>query len=57
MVLLCEDFEGGLLIKGLLKVLNQSIGVGSYYRFGNYAFDDFEDNLFIKLDITFDTGE
>jgi len=50
-------FEGGVLIKGLLKVLNQSIGVGGYYRFGNYSFDNFEDNLFIKLDISFDTGE
>ncbi|MEQ8910427.1 MAG: DUF5686 family protein [Vicingaceae bacterium] len=40
-------FESGIQIDRLLGFAN--LGVGGYYRYGAYAFDDFEDNWTFKL--------
>lgn len=40
-------FESGIQLDRLLGFLN--LGAGAYYRYGAYAFDDFEDNWTFKL--------
>lgn len=41
--------EGGLQIDNLLLSGFSGIGVGAFYRYGDWAFPDFKDNLAIKL--------
>lgn len=38
--------EGGIELNNLFSA---ALGIGAYYRFGHYAYDDFEQNLFLKL--------
>ncbi|MEM7109799.1 MAG: hypothetical protein AAF519_16355, partial [Bacteroidota bacterium] len=50
-------FEGGLLIRRMFKIRGMEFGGAAYNRMGNYAFDDFMDNVFFKLDVGIDLGE
>ncbi|MFQ5334810.1 MAG: DUF5686 family protein [Flavobacteriales bacterium] len=47
-------FESGLLINDLLKLNFSGFGIGIFYRYGHYAFPDIQDNLFLKLSLSFD---
>lgn len=42
-------FESGLLINGILSNPFYSIGVGGYYRWGNYSHTRWQDNFAFKL--------
>jgi hypothetical protein len=42
-------FESGLLLNGLYRQLVMGYGIGIYYRYGPYAFDEPVDNFAIKL--------
>jgi hypothetical protein len=50
-------FEAGILVRRLVRALGYSFGVGLYQRMGNYAFEKQSDNMFFKINITFDSGE
>ncbi len=41
--------EGGLRIKHILKSSYSTLGLGVFYRYGNYAYDNFEKNFVYKL--------
>lgn len=45
--------EAGLIINNILKSNFSGIGIGGFYRFGPYGFDNFKDNLAIKLSLSF----
>jgi hypothetical protein len=45
-------YESGLEINNLLKVSLFHIGIGSYYRYGPYAFSTPIDNFVVKLTVT-----
>lgn len=46
-------FESGLLLNNIISSPFTGIGVGAFYRYGPYAFDDAKDNLKIKMTLTF----
>ncbi|MFP4619859.1 MAG: hypothetical protein ACLFM7_00980 [Bacteroidales bacterium] len=46
-------FETGLMIEDLLGTNIFSYGLGVFYRYGPYAFDNFSDNLACKVSIKF----
>lgn len=46
-------FESGLLINNLLNMQIYTLGVGAIYRYGPYGFDNFHDNISLKLTIKF----
>ena len=45
--------EAGLVINNILKSNLSGIGIGGFYRFGPYGFNNFKDNLAIKLSLSF----
>lgn len=45
--------EAGLRIKNLYRSNFSTFGVGVFYRYGNYAFDEFKQNLVVKLALGF----
>lgn len=47
-------FESGFVVNGLLATPLTKIGVGTFYRYGPYAFDKVWNNFAIKVCITFD---
>jgi hypothetical protein len=49
-------YESGFLINNLLNLRIYSLGVGAYYRWGPYSYQRFEDNLALKISITFPIG-
>lgn len=46
-------FEGGIIMNGLLVSGFTQIGVGIFYRYGTYAYDDWRKNLFPKISVGF----
>ena len=46
-------FESGLVLDNLLKISISKIGLGAYYRYGAYSFDEIIDNCAFKLKISF----
>jgi hypothetical protein len=46
-------YESGLLINNLLNLRVYSLGVGAAYRWGPYSYPTFEENIAIKVSITF----
>ncbi|MGC3978138.1 MAG: hypothetical protein QM751_07875 [Paludibacteraceae bacterium] len=49
--------ESGLIINNILKIkyMNMfyfNLGAGGFYRYGNYKFDNLNDNLSLKLSMT-----
>ena len=46
-------FESGIIIDNLINSGYSSMGVGVYYRYGPYAFDNTIDNFGFKLSMTF----
>lgn len=44
--------EAGLQIYNLFRQSFNSFGVGVFYRYGNYTFDNYKDNLAIKVVLT-----
>lgn len=46
-------YESGLLIENLLVSGFNGFGIGAFYRYGPYAFDELSDNFVYKLSITF----
>ena len=46
-------FESGLLIDNIISSPISSIGVGVFYRMGDYAYDRFGKNLFFRLSINY----
>jgi hypothetical protein len=49
-------YESGFLINNLLNLRIYSLGVGAYYRWGPYSYPRFEDNVALKVSITFPVG-
>jgi hypothetical protein len=49
-------YESGFLINNLLNLRIYSLGVGAYYRWGPYSYSRFEDNVALKVSITFPVG-
>jgi hypothetical protein len=49
-------YESGFLINNLLNLRIYSLGVGAYYRWGPYSYPRFEDNIALKISITFPVG-
>ena len=45
-------FESGVIINGILSTQFSSIGVGTYYRWGNYAHTDWYNNFSVKITLT-----
>ncbi|MDX5481898.1 MAG: hypothetical protein LPK07_09460, partial [Hymenobacteraceae bacterium] len=45
-------YESGLLLNDIISSTFTGIGVGAFYRYGPYAFDDAKDNLRVKLTLT-----
>lgn len=45
-------YESGLLLHNIISSMVSGVGVGAFYRYGPYAFDDAKDNLRIKLTLT-----
>jgi hypothetical protein len=50
-------FESGIIIDNILGSSLSSIGIGLYYRYGPYAFEDNSDNFAFKLSIKFNLTE
>ncbi len=46
-------FESGLLINNILNMGFAGFGIGSFYRFGPYAFPAWNDNFALKLTLSF----
>jgi hypothetical protein len=46
-------YEGGLLLNNLFTSGFSGFGIGAFYRFGPYAYENTSDNLFIKFTTTF----
>ncbi len=42
-------FESGLLLNNLVKLPMYTLGLGAYYRYGNYAYESWKDNLSLKF--------
>jgi hypothetical protein len=49
--------ESGILIKNILRFSTLSFGAGFAYRYGPYAESNWQDNLALRLDLSFSTGE
>lgn len=45
-------FESGVIVNGILSNQFSSLGIGAYYRWGNYAYADWRDNLALKITLT-----
>ncbi|MBN2236454.1 MAG: carboxypeptidase-like regulatory domain-containing protein [Bacteroidales bacterium] len=45
-------FESGLMINNLVRLYLFNVGIGSMYRYGAYSFDQFSDNISVKLTLT-----
>lgn len=45
-------FESGLLINGLLWNPMYSMGIGAYYRWGSYAYSNWDDNIALKITLS-----
>jgi len=45
--------ETGIVLNNILKSNFSGIGIGGFYRFGPYRFNNFKDNLAIKLSLSF----
>ena len=48
-----DYFELGLQIDHLLAFIFPGLGIGAFYRYGPYAFKDFDDNISVKLTVEF----
>ncbi len=46
-------YESGILINNILNLKFYTLGIGTYYRYGPYSFDNFDDNLAFKITIDF----
>jgi len=46
-------YESGLIVENLLMSGFNGFGVGAFYRYGPYAFDNTSDNFVYKLSVTF----
>tara|TARA_B100000508_G_scaffold140085_1_gene139962 strand:+ start:54376 stop:56775 length:2400 start_codon:yes stop_codon:yes gene_type:complete len=46
-------YESGLIIENLLVSGFNGFGVGAFYRYGPYSFDEVSDNFVYKLSVTF----
>ena len=46
-------YESGLLINNLVNIKLYSIGIGTFYRWGPYGFDNVGDNFAYKLSVIF----
>lgn len=44
--------ESGILINGILSNPFYALGIGAYYRWGNYSFSTWEENVAIKLTLS-----
>lgn len=49
-------YESGFLINNLLNLRIYSLGVGAYYRWGPYSYSRFEDNIALKVSVSFPLG-
>jgi len=53
--------ESGLELTNLLTLeslgTNMGYGIGAFYRYGAYGFENFEDNIALKLNVTFSIRE
>ncbi|MDD2196182.1 MAG: DUF5686 family protein [Bacteroidales bacterium] len=47
-------FESGILVNGLLSNALNSVGLGVYYRWGDYAHPTWQENLALKLTFSID---
>ncbi|MCC9168797.1 DUF5686 and carboxypeptidase-like regulatory domain-containing protein [Pontibacter harenae] len=45
-------FESGLLLNNVISSPFSGVGIGAFYRYGPYSFDNFKDNLKIKMTIS-----
>ncbi len=45
--------ESGFLINGILSQSLNNIGIGLFYRYGNYILPSFKENIAIKLSVSF----
>ena len=45
-------YEGGIILDGLLTSSFSAIGIGTFYRYGNYADKDWKKNIVPKISIT-----
>jgi hypothetical protein len=50
-------YESGFSIDNLLNLRVYSLGIGAMYRWGPYTFPQFEDNISLKVSITFPLGQ
>ncbi|MCD6112339.1 MAG: carboxypeptidase-like regulatory domain-containing protein [Bacteroidales bacterium] len=46
-------FESGLLINNLLNMQIYNLGVAAFYRYGPYTFDNFHDNISLKITLKY----
>ncbi len=46
-------YEVGIILDGLLTTSFSSVGIGSFYRYGNYADADWKQNIVPKISVTF----
>lgn len=46
-------FESGITINNILKNPISGLGIGAFYRYGAYSFDNWKDNLSIKMSLKF----
>lgn len=46
-------YESGLLINNLLDLKMYNLGLGAFYRYGPYSFDETMDNFAFKISIVF----
>lgn len=44
--------ESGLLLKNLIKMPGMKLGIGVFYRYGPYQFDQFKENMALKLTLS-----
>jgi hypothetical protein len=46
-------FEGGLIFNNILTSGSAGLGLGVFYRYGNYADSDWKKNIYPKMCVTF----
>jgi len=46
-------YESGLLINNLVNLQLYTIGIGAFYRWGPYSFDNVGDNFAYKISMIF----
>jgi len=44
-------FESGMLLNKLISIGTANLGLGAFYRYGPYAFPDFQENISYKFSI------